>query len=146
MKPMARLYITQRQTYEKNCNPVEMVEKISPESDNSDCQVTAWSQWSACSTQCGKGFRYRYRKYLKPERYCNRHLVSKEICWGPKMTCDQQQGPSHNHLCTLTDWSEWSSCSVACGIGINFVFRTQFLKISQKKNDYFSNFRIKSLS
>ena len=35
---------------------------------NSDCKLTEWSSWSSCSTNCGVGFRERYRSVLQPAK------------------------------------------------------------------------------
>lgn len=29
-----------------------------------DCQMSAWSEWSACSVPCGQGYRERYRHVI----------------------------------------------------------------------------------
>ncbi|XP_052236542.1 coadhesin-like isoform X2 [Dreissena polymorpha] len=71
-----------------------------------------WSDWSECSTTCGLGQRSRHRNCsgTEPE-------VFKTICFGDAREKD---------LCNLTDcedglwreWSDWSSCSSTCGMGL----------------------------
>ncbi|XP_052812088.1 uncharacterized protein LOC128239471 [Mya arenaria] len=69
-----------------------------------------WSLWGSCSSTCGIGMERR-------ERTCDNSLPSKDVnhCFGDS---------GDNRLCIdiqcpvgWTSWSDWSSCSVTCGIG-----------------------------
>lgn len=85
-----------------------------------DCRVTEWSEWSPCSATCGRGMRYRQRAYINEASkfVCTKHLTGRAFCEGPQRRCpDRAENVLSNPMCQLSDWSEWSSCSVTCGRG-----------------------------
>lgn len=53
-----------------------------PDQQPDDCAVTEWSEWSACSTSCGKGVRERRRHYIVTGHtsQCNRVTEERESC------------------------------------------------------------------
>ena len=73
-----------------------------------DCKMSDWSSWSACSTDCGGGEKVRTRKVLASSvgngKECG-HTIERE-------TCNTQNCPTD---CVVGEWTDWSSCSVACG-------------------------------
>lgn len=134
-KPFARLIITRQRIYEKACNDHEDTTFYGagtlatqsgasrPDSDmlsefpittqsHADCRFTDWSDWSACSSTCGKGIRTRIRSFINDNAYsggCSRaDLIEKEVCLSECFG---------NATCITRDWSEWSDCSVSCGQG-----------------------------
>ncbi|XP_070579556.1 uncharacterized protein [Ptychodera flava] len=74
-----------------------------------------WGLWSTCSSGCGEGRANR-------RRYCNNPtpMNGGALCKGPLLEdkkcfddrCRNTVGP------LLTPWSEWSECSVKCGLGV----------------------------
>ncbi|KAG5895097.1 hypothetical protein JTB14_036372 [Gonioctena quinquepunctata] len=41
-----------------------------------DCELTEWSEWSSCSTSCGRGFKERYRVVRRPAQNGGRCTTS----------------------------------------------------------------------
>lgn len=73
---------------------------------------TKFTEWSACTVTCGKGFQVRYRRCTFPDGFS-----AQESCEGE--TAETQ-------ACTLapcivdggwSEWSDWTKCSRPCGVG-----------------------------
>lgn len=125
MKPLARVYLSRQRLYEKTCDlsQTENNEEFDSAGGGGDsCELGAWSDWSSCSATCGKGFKYKQRAYKNEESkyHCTRVLTKRAPCTAIQRHCRNQPhgGHEHNPHCALTDWGEWSSCSVTCGKGI----------------------------
>ncbi|KAK4887219.1 hypothetical protein RN001_003490 [Aquatica leii] len=117
IKPLAKLYLSRQRLYEKTCNQLYDY----PEYGDENCEVTEWSTWTACSATCGKGIKYRQRRYKHEGNHhsCRLRLTERASCRGFQKHCREDPNASENEdpRCKLTDWGEWSSCSVSCGIG-----------------------------
>jgi len=78
-----------------------------------DCQVSDWNEWSACSAACGEGTRSRTRRVeLQPQNGgepCPEETIVSTTC--SERPCDATE-------CVLSPWSAWTSCSRACGGGL----------------------------
>ena len=52
-----------------------------------ECATTNFTDWSPCSTTCGKGLQARTRNYVNPQAAkkagCNIQLMSKNFCVAP---------------------------------------------------------------
>lgn len=133
-KPFARLTVTRQRIYEKSCNgePNGNVSGDSlPNNPNrshiptnkqypdptmppiaADCRFTEWSDWSSCSSTCGRGIRTRTRAFIDENAQqagCSRvDLIEKKICLSECIG---------NATCVTEDWTDWSRCSVNCGQG-----------------------------
>lgn len=77
------------------------------------CDVSAWTEWSACSKSCGKGDHSRSRRivqhaqhggYQCPDLWESRH-------------CNQHACPVD---CVVSGWSAFGSCNKSCGTGAHF--------------------------
>lgn len=85
-----------------------------------NCETEEWSDWSPCSATCGRGVKYKQRKYRNEDsKYvCNKRLTERASCEAVQKYCPNQPAKNYQDpLCQLTEWSEWSSCSVTCGKG-----------------------------
>ncbi|OII77835.1 thrombospondin type 1 domain-containing protein [Cryptosporidium andersoni] len=89
-----------------------------------DCEVSEWSEWSACGINCGIGVQNRVREILK--------YNSDNGLPCPSL---QDYRPCAERACkmdcTLSEWNEWSTCSKTCGSGSKSRTRT----ILNKPND-----------
>ncbi|KAG1698320.1 Spondin-1 [Nymphon striatum] len=129
-KMKAGMFDCQAQLVEKKmCESSPPCDSVQP----NRCRTSLWSAWSDCGVTCGKGFRMRQRKYLsrKARKFCTETLVNKEMCLGAEPEC-----PASTKVvkpeCVVTQWSEWSPCTVTCGKG--FKVRTRlFLRAQQTK-------------
>ncbi|XP_067850319.1 spondin-1b isoform X2 [Heptranchias perlo] len=94
--------------------PTEETENciVNEECASNTCFVTEWGEWEECSASCGMGTKRRQRMVkMHPSdgSMCKVETAQMEKCSMP----DCQTIP-----CMLTLWSDWSDCSVTCGIGM----------------------------
>ncbi|XP_052221435.1 coadhesin-like isoform X2 [Dreissena polymorpha] len=72
-----------------------------------------WGTWGECSTTCGGGLRNRSRE-------CDQPKHGGDYCAGPS----EQAEVCNDIACPIdgvfTDWSEWYTCDVTCGGGIQW--------------------------
>jgi len=76
-----------------------------------NCQMSEWSDFSACSKECGGGAQGKTRSILIKPKYggteCDTTLEEQPCHTG---SCDRD--------CLLMPWTAWEPCSMACGGGI----------------------------
>lgn len=116
----SRAYLNEYKAHQTGCL-TQMVQKDMCEANcNGDvsCETHPWSEWSDCSTTCGKGFRSRQRKYKHPKarKLCAHSLEDKEPCTGVVTECKDIE--LIDPRCAVTQWSEWSPCTATCGKGM----------------------------
>lgn len=84
------------------------------------CATTEWSQWTPCSANCGKGHRMRSRRYLDRmgRKKCQKDTTQKEMCMADITECaGLPQEEVISAECAVTQWTDWSPCTVTCGDG-----------------------------
>lgn len=79
-----------------------------------DAQVSAWSSWSACDTDCGTGQQFRTRVITRGVQYGGVGFYGplQETAYCIREECgDAPQG------CVWGEWTQWTSCDRYCGGG-----------------------------
>eukprot|EP00929_Paragymnodinium_shiwhaense_P090933 TRINITY_DN51007_c0_g1_i1.p1 TRINITY_DN51007_c0_g1~~TRINITY_DN51007_c0_g1_i1.p1 ORF type:complete len:1844 (+),score=265.33 TRINITY_DN51007_c0_g1_i1:145-5676(+) len=81
-----------------------------------DCQWAQWTEWGACSEDCGGGWSYRARKVASPPLYggfyCLGRSSENRVCNLHDCTSPGGEEPGD---CTWADWEPWSTCTATCG-------------------------------
>jgi len=95
------------------CGPSEMLEACNMDPCPVDCEMEMWSEFSACSAECGGGVMQKTREVKTQPMYDGEPCPEKsktEAC--NVKACDKE--------CVLSDWSVWSMCSKNCEGGSSF--------------------------
>uniref|UniRef100_A0A0G4I792 VWFA domain-containing protein n=1 Tax=Chromera velia CCMP2878 TaxID=1169474 RepID=A0A0G4I792_9ALVE len=100
-----------------SCPPLQARQSCNNQECPADCEMSPWGDWGTCSRECGEGVKMRTRSVEKREKGeggipCG---AEEELASCTQESCDAD--------CALSSWSDWSSCSRACGGGLSFSVR-----------------------
>ena len=108
--------------YGMKCPQLEREKKCGQRKCPVDCLMSEWSGWSKCTKDCESGVQSKTRDVLtKPKnggRGCDSVTDERPCNTG---SCDRD--------CTLSDWSGWSPCTMACSGGITDRFKKVVIPI-----------------
>jgi hypothetical protein len=85
-----------------------------------DCQWSSWSNYTTCNATCGMGYQSRTRIIIKP---ADINGLGK-----PCTEASSEMLPCNSDIqcpCDVSEWSDWTDCSVLCGGGITQRTRTK---------------------
>ncbi|XP_063687901.1 uncharacterized protein LOC134821158 [Bolinopsis microptera] len=93
--------------------------------DPRTCDLSEWTEWSACSSECDGGTSYRFRTILRrPTDPIAKCPVTEDSRACNTQSCDAADHEEPDVVdCEVTTWAPWSACSKTCGSGIMHRFR-----------------------
>jgi len=93
------------------CPQLERQKKCGQKKCPVDCLMSEWSGWSKCTKECESGIQSKSRDTVTKPKHGG------ESCdaIGEERPCNTG---SCDRNCKLSDWSEWSPCSMACSSGL----------------------------
>jgi hypothetical protein len=109
-----------------------------------DCQLSSWGPWGACSSNCGLGLKHRRRDEVqsamrggKPctmaerqdSKYCELEPCSSKnirlpVHGGKPAAAAATAHSAHKVPCAASPWGAWQACSTDCGRGTQTRSRT----------------------
>merc|ERR1719316_1694640 len=99
-----------------DCPPLVEMESCNMHACPIDCVMGDWSEYSACSKDCGGGVMTRSRLAITEAEHGG------EMC-GEAVDPVQCNVDACDKPCELGFWSDWGECSKACNAGIQTRFR-----------------------
>lgn len=101
-----------------------------------ECTITTWSEWGECSKTCSIGLKARKRSLLTHEGqaplYRNFNDWADTSQGGARCPPLEQVQECHGthahtpqcgHMCKMSPWEPWSTCTKSCGEGTQLKFR-----------------------
>merc|ERR1719195_1581106 len=108
--------------YGMKCPQLEREKKCGQKKCPVDCLMSQWSGWSKCTKDCEGGVQAK-----------TRDVVTKPKNGGKGCDSVQEERPcntgSCDRNCKLSDWSEWSPCTMACSGGTTERFKKVVIPI-----------------
>jgi len=92
------------------CPALTETQNCNTQACSTDCKVSDWSSWSACTKGCGGGTTTRTRTVTTQP--CNGGASCPPL--SETGSCNTQPCKED---CKVSDWSNWGSCSKTCGGG-----------------------------
>jgi len=94
----------------------------SEECNTEPCQISCspmgtWSDWSACTSECGGGVQLRNRTVIEPSASVGPCGAEQEV-----RLCNLDPCPST--CIPMEPWSNWAACTALCGTGLQMRSRT----------------------
>eukprot|EP00929_Paragymnodinium_shiwhaense_P097590 TRINITY_DN59225_c0_g1_i1.p1 TRINITY_DN59225_c0_g1~~TRINITY_DN59225_c0_g1_i1.p1 ORF type:complete len:1427 (-),score=228.70 TRINITY_DN59225_c0_g1_i1:32-4312(-) len=77
-----------------------------------DCSWGQWTQWTACSKSCGRGFATRYRSLAQAATAGGR------MCDGSRKHTQECMPTACPRDCVWSAWTEWDACAATAGEGV----------------------------
>eukprot|EP01062_Namystynia_karyoxenos_P036408 TRINITY_DN26517_c0_g1_i2.p1 TRINITY_DN26517_c0_g1~~TRINITY_DN26517_c0_g1_i2.p1 ORF type:complete len:1483 (+),score=380.93 TRINITY_DN26517_c0_g1_i2:63-4451(+) len=113
-----RVVLTDPTASGRACGETVQRRECNDHSCSQDCRVTPWSNWSACSVNCGGGEQVSTRSIQQSAAGsgtpCPTNLVRRRVCNTDSCGSD----------CQVSAWSTFSACTVSCGGGFRRRQRT----------------------
>lgn len=164
IKPMAKLVFTKTKEVCKSTDGegsseetttddlIEMMKKkmmMKKKIEMEKCATSDWTEWTDCNNPCGVGSQERRRFLRNPQiqpAICGVDLKESKSCLG---SCRKEHGGKElpddfvvkhdkirdpDDICSITPWSDWSPCSVTCGLGIRERWRMFLRKSNMTDN------------
>jgi pimeloyl-ACP methyl ester carboxylesterase len=88
---------------------------------STDCEVSEFAEWSACTAKCGGGLRTRSRQVLQRAQGSGKACPSAwETAYCNQHRCDDLEVGSSvkSEPCLVGPWHPWGQCSNTCGGGL----------------------------
>mmetsp|Transcript_23708 Transcript_23708/g.50644 ORF Transcript_23708/g.50644 Transcript_23708/m.50644 type:complete len:1561 (+) Transcript_23708:103-4785(+) len=99
------------------CEEALMETSACPGLNVTDCIVSDWSAWSDCTKSCMGGQKYRERELTTPNSNGGRCAAAATTNLKELEVCNNHPCEEEIQDCALSQWTEWSSCSVTVGLG-----------------------------
>merc|ERR1719219_1159975 len=111
LETMKRDVVVLPDDYGMKCPQLERDKKCGQRKCPVDCLMSEWSGWSKCTKDCESGVQSK-----------TRDVITKPKNGGKGCDSVQEERPcntgSCDRNCQLSDWSEWSPCTMACNGGL----------------------------
>ena len=106
-----RNVITQPANDGEPCPKLTEIQKCNSQPCPVNCVVSAWSEFTKCSKQCGGGTQTRYRTIITPSAFGGKECPALT----ETISCNTNGCPVN---CQVSDWGPFTDCSADCNGGI----------------------------
>jgi len=106
-----RNVITQPTSDGEPCPKLTEIQKCNSQPCPVNCVVSAWSEFTKCSKQCGGGTQTRYRTIITPSAFGGKECPALT----ETISCNTNGCPVN---CQVSNWGPFTDCSADCNGGI----------------------------